>query len=319
MLPKPTFWNEEETEEVLVIDFGNIDAGSFKPDSAGLILHLWNDRDSEGRDTMTDIRIGVRDEGGGFNNVWVKQKWVEIKSNGVGGGDGIEDDSMTAFVKVGSNYNLCLGDIPSGRYRVLYVRLHSPTDAEGQNITFEIRAKYQDSATDLTEVVMLHFQDVQAADDDYVHAAITGTGEEQEITTEITNPDIPRNISIKTTNVAAPSGVVKLDGVNNLGQNVSEEITIIAGNTAYGNVAWSILSKITIPAGVSASDSVTVGIGDKIGLITSIDNVDNVFKKKVNNEDRSNEISGKVSKVYHTLDCTTIIQNEDITIWFIGR
>jgi len=56
-----------------------------------------------------------------------------------------------------------------------------------------------------------------------------------------------------------------------------------------------------------------------IGLITAIDNVDNVFKKKVNNEDKTSEISGNVSKTYHTLDCATIVANEDMTIWYIGR
>lgn len=175
--------------------------------------------------------------------------------------------------------------------------------------------------TILIEVIIIPLQDVRAADDDYIHTAITGTGEEQEITTGIINPDVCRNASIKTTNtnVASPSGVVKLEGINNLGQSAEEEITIVAGSTVYGNVAWATLSKITIPAGVSANDSVTVGISDKIGLITAIDNVDNVFKKKVNNVDKSDEISGNVSKVYHTLDCNPIVANEDITIWYIGR
>jgi len=319
MLPKPTFWNSGETEEVTIISFGDCDAGTFKPDANGLEIHLWNDRDGEGSDTMTPVRIAVRDPDGGADEVWTKQKWIEIKSNGVGGGDGIEDDSMTAFVKVGPNYNLCLGDIPKERYRKLFVRLHTPTDAEEQNISFQIKVKHLDSATDLIEVIMMHLQDVRATDDDYVHAAIAGTGEEREITTDITNPDICRNASIKTTNVATPSGIVKLDGINNLGQSASEEITIVAGSTVYGNIAWATLGKITIPAGVSASDTVTVGMSDKIGLITSIDNVDNVFKKKINNEDKSSEISGKVNKIYNTLDCATIAANAEITIWYVGR
>ncbi|GAH51162.1 unnamed protein product [marine sediment metagenome] len=204
-----------------------------------------------------------RDPDGRADEVWTKQKWIEIKSNGVGGGDGIEDDAMTAFVKVGPNYNLCLGDVPKERYRKLFVRLHTPTDAEEQDIAFQIKVKYQDSATDLIEVIVMHLQDVRAADDDYVHAAIIGTGGEQEITTDITNPDVPRNASIKTTAVDSPSGIVKLDGINNLGQSASEEITIIAGSTVCGNVAWSTLSKITVPAGVSDQDSITVGMSDK--------------------------------------------------------
>jgi len=319
MLPKPTFWNAGETDEVTIIPFGDCDAGKFRPDANGLEIHLWNDKLAEGSDTMTSVRIAVRDPDGGADKVWTKQKWIEIKSNGVGDGDGIEDDAMTTFVKVGPNYNLCLGDIPKERYRKLFVRLHTPTDAEEQNISFQLKVKYQDSATDLVEVIMLHFQDVRAADDNYIHTAIPGTGEEQEITTDIINPDISRNASIRTTAVAAPGGVVKLEGTNNLGQSAEEGITIEAGSTVCGNVAWATLSKITIPAGVSASDTVTVGMSDKIGLITSIDNVDNVFKKTINDEDKSSEISGKVNKIYNTLDCATIVANEEITIWYIGR
>jgi len=304
--------------EVITYNFGNCDAGSYKPNSTGLIIYLWNDKGGAGSDTATDVRISVRDIDGGEDKIWVKQCWFEIKSIGTGGDGGIDDDAMTAFVKVGLNHELCVGNIPKERYRKLYVRLHNPTDAEEQNISFQLRVKYQDSATDLVEVIMLHFQDVRAADDDYIHAAITGTGSEKEIT-DITNPDVPRNASIKTTAVAAPEGVVKLEGINTLGQSAEEGITIVAGSTVCGNVAWATLSKITIPAGVSASDTVTVGMSDKIGLITPVDNVDNVFKKKVNNIDESDEISGKVSKVYHTLDCATIVANEEITIWYIGR
>lgn len=320
MLPKPKFFNSaDETEYTEPYDFSDCDAGSYRPNSAGLEIHLWNDKDGEGSDTMTDVRIYVRDADGGENKIWTKQCWLEIKSLGVGGGAGIDDDAMTAFVKVGMNHILSLGPIPKQRYRILFARLHTPTDAEEQDVTLGIKVKYQDSATDLTEVIMLHFQDVRAADDDYVHKAIQGTGVKQEITDDITNPDISRNASIKTTANDSPSGNVKLEGINNLGQSAEEEIAIIAGSTVYGNVAWAKLSKITIPATVPAGDYVTVGISDKIGLITAIDNVNNVFKKKVNDEDKSDEISEKVSKVYHTLDCSTIVANEEITIWYIGR
>lgn len=317
MLPIVKFYDSTDTTEYTTAhDFGSCDAGSYKPDSAGLEVHLYNDKAGAGSDDMTDVRISVRDADGNEDDIWTKQCWIEIKSNG---GTTTVDDAMTAFVKVGLNHELCLGDIQSTKYRILYIRVHTPTDAEEQNITFQVRAKYQDSDTDLVEVIMLHFQDLRIADDDYVHAAITGNGAEQEITTAITNPDYARNISIKTTNVATPSGDVTITGVNNLGQSATEDITITGGSTINGNVAFATVTKITIPAGVSASDTVTIGTGDKIGLITQIDNVDNVFKKKVNNEDKTSEISTKVSKTYHTLDCATIVVNEDMTIWYIGR
>ena len=164
-----------------------------------------------------------------------------------------------------------------------------------------------------------HLQDVRAADDDYVHAAITGTGAELEVTTDITNPDIPRNISIKTTNINSPSGDVVIEGINTRGEVDSDTITIIPGDIAYGVKAFATISKIILPAGVTASDTVTVGISDKIGLILGIINASDVYKKRVNGIDVSDEISGNVDVTNYTLNCATISDYEDITIWFIGR
>jgi len=165
----------------------------------------------------------------------------------------------------------------------------------------------------MQRVISQHFQDLLAADADGIHAAITGNGAIQNITTAITNPDYARNISITTTNNDTPSGDVKIVGLVR-GKNDEEEITISAGSTAYGNKAFDSISKIVIPAGVSASDTVTVGFSDKIGLDNPIVSTADVFKKKVNNEDKTSELSGKVSATYHTVDCATIVVNEDMML-----
>lgn len=160
-----------------------------------------------------------------------------------------------------------------------------------------------------------HFQDVRAAIDDYIHAAIAGTGAEQEIITGITNPDVARNASITTTKDKSPSGNVKITGINARGDSASENIAIIAGGIACGNVAWATISKITLPAGVSSSDTVKVGISDKLGLSLAIINASNIIKKKVNDIDKSSEISDNVDLTHDTIDCATIILHDDITIW----
>ena len=162
-------------------------------------------------------------------------------------------------------------------------------------------------------IVPQHFQDLLAADPDGIHAAITGNGAIQNITTGITNPDYARNASILTTNVATPSGDVKIVGIV-MGKNDEESITIIPGSTAYGNKPFDTVSKIVLPAGVSASDTVTVGFSDKIGLDNPIVVIGDVFKKKVNNEDKTSELSTKVNATYHTVDCATIIVNEDMLL-----
>ncbi|MBA7553191.1 hypothetical protein ES705_45778 [subsurface metagenome] len=195
------------------------------------------------------------------------------------------------------------GDIPSNSielYRVTVVSEEATVVIDKRNFIMQ-------------RVISQHFQDLLVTNASGIHAAIPGTGVEQDITEDITNPDYARNISILTTNVATPSGDVKIVGIVR-GKNDEEEITIIAGSTAYGNKPFDTISKIVIPAGVSASDTVTVGFSDKIGLDNPIVVVGDVFKKKINNEDKTSELSEKVSATHHTVDCGTVVENEDMLL-----
>ena len=161
-----------------------------------------------------------------------------------------------------------------------------------------------------------HFQDMMNANTSGIHALITGTGAEQEIITEITNPDYARNISITTTNNSTPTGDVTITGIIR-GVEDTEDITISPGGTAYGNKAFDTVTKITIPAGVDAADNVTVGFSDKIGLSNPIAGASNVFKKKVNNEDKTGELAGNVNATYHTVDCATVALYQDMELRYI--
>lgn len=107
----------------------------------------------------------------------------------------------------------------------------------------------------------------QKADGDWIHAAIAGTGAEQTITTGITQPDVPRNISITTTNNSSPSGNVTIAGLDVAGASQTENITITAGGTANGTSSFLSVTSITIPAGVTAADTVTIGIGDTLAAL----------------------------------------------------
>lgn len=113
--------------------------------------------------------------------------------------------------------------------------------------------------------------------------------------------------------MAAPSGNVTITGLVR-GTEDTDVIPIIAGSTAYGVKAFDVVTNINIPAGVSASDTVTVGFSDKIGLSNPITSAADVFKKKVNTEDKTSELSGKVNTTYHTVDCATIENYEDMEI-----
>lgn len=166
-----------------------------------------------------------------------------------------------------------------------------------------------------------HFLDCLAASTDYVHAAITGTGEEQEITTEIVNPDIPRNISI--TSSANSTGDVIITGVDAKGNAVIDTITIVTGGIAYGVVAFSTISKITIPGTVEDPDTISVGVSDKLGLSNAVYAGADVYKVKVGGADKTGEfdMAEDVNTTYGTIDMSSldaggISAYDDITIWF---
>ena len=74
------------------------------------------------------------------------------------------------------------------------------------------------------------------------------------------------------------------------------------------------MTKIVIPASLINPETITVGFSDKIGLDNPIVVTGDVFKRKVNNEDKTSELSGKVSATYYTVDCATIVAFEDILL-----
>jgi hypothetical protein len=160
-----------------------------------------------------------------------------------------------------------------------------------------------------------HFMDLKAASAAYCHAAAAGDGNGNDITVTV-NPDIPRNVSITTTNVDTPDGDVTITGVLANGGADTEAITISAGAIAYGVKAWATISKYNIPAGVSAQDTVSLGISDKIGLANAFSAEADIYKKHVDGIDESDEISGNGNTTNGTLNCATILANEEVTVWY---
>jgi len=147
-LPSPKFYTSTGGE-ITTHDFGSCEAGAYKPGSTGWSFRLYNDYDgSLGSDTMTSVKVSIRDDDGGTDEVWTQQHWVQIKSDGCSTGS-IVDDAQTVFTAVGKNKELSLGDIPSGEYRTLYARCYPPTDATEQNVDFQLRVTYQQPATSI--------------------------------------------------------------------------------------------------------------------------------------------------------------------------
>ena len=104
-----------------------------------------------------------------------------------------------------------------------------------------------------------------------VHAAVTDNGSQQEITTAITNPGVPRNISATAGGTAGDikAITVTITGTNMLDEVITEVLpafTVDTAGTVVGNKAFKTVTGITIPAHDGTGATTAIGWGDKLGL-----------------------------------------------------
>lgn len=104
-----------------------------------------------------------------------------------------------------------------------------------------------------------------------VHAAVTDNGATQNVTTAITNPVVPRNITVTAGGTAGDIKAIKVtvEGTNSDGDAISEEIGPFTENTAgtkEGAKAFKTVTKISIPKHDGEGATTAVGFGEKVGL-----------------------------------------------------
>lgn len=104
-----------------------------------------------------------------------------------------------------------------------------------------------------------------------VKAAVTDTGVQQVITTGITNPPYPRNISATAggTNTDIKAIQVVVVGTNINDEVISETLpafTVDTAGTVVGNKAFKTVTSITIPAHDGTGATTAIGFGNKLGL-----------------------------------------------------
>ena len=154
-----------------------------------------------------------------------------------------------------------------------------------------------------------HFMDVDAADTEYIIKDATGDGDK--IGSIVAMPDYARNIT--TTGDAEAAGTITITGTLADGTTAqSEEINLVNGTT-QGAKAFC---NITAIVAASTGGTWDVGIGDIIGLTNSISAEADIYYKTVDGVAVFGEIAGKSNTTNNTLDCATIVQNEDITIYY---
>jgi len=99
-----------------------------------------------------------------------------------------------------------------------------------------------------------------------VHAAAALTTSAQTITTAITSPAAPRNVTV-TGGAAGIAGNVTITGTNYNGDTISEVIALSGTSTVVGNKAFKTIVSIALPIKTNSSgDTVSIGIGSKLGL-----------------------------------------------------
>lgn len=115
-----------------------------------------------------------------------------------------------------------------------------------------------------------------------VHAAITlpasGT---TEVTTAITNPDFPRQITI-TGNAAGITGNVVFVGTDIADAALTETVVAVDNTTVVSTKAFKTVTSITVPTRTTAGDTIAVGTGAKIGFPISIPQTTRVLAKNFN-------------------------------------
>lgn len=104
-----------------------------------------------------------------------------------------------------------------------------------------------------------------------VHAAVTDTGELQNVTTGITNPDVPRNL---TATAGGTAGDIKAIQVTVTGTGIDDQVitealpafTVDTAGTVVGSKAFKTVTAISIPAHDGTGATTAIGTGAKLGL-----------------------------------------------------
>lgn len=103
------------------------------------------------------------------------------------------------------------------------------------------------------------------------HAAVTDTGAQQVVTTGITNPSTPRNVTATAGGTAGDIKAIQviIAGTNANGESITETLPAFTVNTAgtvTGNKAFKTITSITIPEHDGTGATTAIGFGAKLGM-----------------------------------------------------
>lgn len=112
-----------------------------------------------------------------------------------------------------------------------------------------------------------------------VHAAITcPTTGTTVVTTAITNPDVPRLLTV-TGNQGTVTGDVVFVGTDIADAALTDTVASSGTSTVASTKAFKTVTSITIPARGAASDSIAIGTSSKVGFPIAIPQTTRVIAK----------------------------------------
>lgn len=108
-----------------------------------------------------------------------------------------------------------------------------------------------------------------------VHAAVASTGNPLAVTTGITDPDVPRNVTATAGGTAGDIKAISVTvtGTDIDGQAISEVLpafTADSTGSVTGSKAFKSITSIAIPAHDGTGATTSVGTGAKLGLSTRL-------------------------------------------------
>ncbi len=110
-----------------------------------------------------------------------------------------------------------------------------------------------------------------AASTTAVHAAVVDNGTQQVVTTGISNPDVPRNITATAGGTATDIKAIQvvIAGTDAEGKAITETLpafTVDTAGTVVGSKAFKTVTSITIPAHDGTGATTAIGVGSKLGI-----------------------------------------------------
>lgn len=139
----------------------------------------------------------------------------------------------------------------------------------GQRLATDAPGTWED------EAFLAHYQipaaAATAASTTGIHAAVTDNGAQQVVTTGITQPSVPRNITATAGGTGTDIKAIQviIAGTDYAGNAITETLpafTVDTPGTVVGNKAFKTITSITIPAHDGLGATTAIGFSEKMGM-----------------------------------------------------